>query len=425
MLVRCKMKELMDGDVKFISLVDRAATRMPFRVVKRGTEMIDLTSIASVFKREALTKKDPVKPTVSAIIVYAQKNEDVAARVRKAITDNGYSVETVTKNADGQTIMFAQDKEPLKDAQLVRLSDTMVVAVKGFQPQNPNLDGTGFEDSAASKNFHQGVDSALDVLFDKICTSLGAAKSEQDAATTVGGLLDGFKKYVVGMVSNLPTAAFKVDLAVKAATEPKTPAEKGDILSLDDIEALLSKQCPTSMGENDWGNMSTHDKLTWLLDSTNTKKVETPLLVKTEPGAVVPPAVAPPVPVPPVPVPVVAGAPGTGNPTEAELAKAKEEADKRDKKLLDAITAMSAKVDGITTTMATVVEKQKELDTTLAGVVQKSDDLSKKLAGTVAAGAGPEDLPRNGKVTTIKEDPRTGCFDTAYLKRGEKIAARR
>jgi hypothetical protein len=46
MKIRKKLTEMRNADVRFISLVDRAASRIPFRVLKRDQEeTVDLAKI--------------------------------------------------------------------------------------------------------------------------------------------------------------------------------------------------------------------------------------------------------------------------------------------------------------------------------------------------------------------------------------------
>jgi len=77
----------------------------------------------------------------------------------------------------------------------------------------------------------------------------------------------------------------------------------------------------------------------------------------------------------------------------------------------DSIKGVAAKVD----TVATEQAKQKK---TLDEVVQKAETLDAKLKTTVATPTTTEDRP-SGRQTQRKadDDPRTGNFDTAFLKR--------
>src|SRR5262245_4851414 len=91
--VKVKLRELRNADVRYISLVDRAATRIPIRVTKseQGDSEMDLTRI---FKQETVQ----AEPKVTDITVYAQKTPEATEQVRQSIADAGFSTERVQKS---------------------------------------------------------------------------------------------------------------------------------------------------------------------------------------------------------------------------------------------------------------------------------------------------------------------------------------
>lgn len=416
MKVRRSVKEMKDADVQFISLVDRSASRMPFRILKReGDGMgIDLGRLFTSKKSE----KAPV--SISAIVVMAQKDEKVAESVRKAIEAAGFKTDKAQKNEDG-SLTYAQGAMGENDV-LVRLSDEVVAVVKGFQPGGEGDDVADFEDSAASNSFYQGVDSALDTLFSKICSALQGAEDEGTAATQVGSQIDGFKKYVVGLVKNLPTAAFKADFAVRGALAVAETTKKTGSGVTDIDELLKNPPAGASIAEPEWTNMGTFDKMTWLYASYNKANKD---------GA------------------QASGADAAKKAEEEEKKKKEEEeakkAEEAKKKampnlnggggdgssndytakfdqVLEALKGVGAQVTELTAKVAKVESAQETSAKSLDGVVKKNEELSKKLNSTVLAPPAPENFTASnmGSRTTTKKadnDPRTGCFDTAMLRR--------
>ena len=127
-MAKMKLKQLRDADVRYISLVDRAATRIPFRVLKRDKENemgIDLTK---VFKSDDTGGK----PFVSALVVFAQKDEAVGNQVQEAITAHGFTTDRVQKSDEGETLVYAQADQS-GETQIVRLSDQTLVSVSGLR----------------------------------------------------------------------------------------------------------------------------------------------------------------------------------------------------------------------------------------------------------------------------------------------------
>jgi hypothetical protein len=79
----------------------------------------------------------------------------------------------------------------------------------------------------------------------------------------------------------------------------------------------------------------------------------------------------------------------------------------------------TAQLTGLTQKVEAVVSEQAEQKKTLDGVVQKADTLSTTLKTTVTAAPASDDRPAGPRMRVEKkdEDPRTGNFDTAFLRR--------
>jgi hypothetical protein len=120
--ITATLKELRNAEVRFISLVDRAATRIPFRVLKKDETEMDLSKI---FKSEPAPKAEVV-----AIGVFNHQDAQMAEAVKQAIADAGFSVDKVVKSEDGETLSYVQKDE--EGDTFVKLSDQVVVVTKGF-----------------------------------------------------------------------------------------------------------------------------------------------------------------------------------------------------------------------------------------------------------------------------------------------------
>lgn len=302
--IKRNLAELRDADVAYISLVDRAATRMPFRVVKRQEdEMIDLTAIGKgkIVKGERIEQ-----PAITAVVVRQRKGDAANAKIAEVLKAAGFNVEKATKN-DDKTITYLQVDEMPKDVKLVRLSDQVVVAVKGFQPCS-DMGEADFAASANASGFYQGIDSALDVLFSRICGEMGDTDDPGEAAASVDALIDGFKAYVNNLISNLPTEAFKADISVRktlAKAEEWREAARKELIAkraavkkggmsvdgesdkdADDPDGvnLLKLETPVPEGftgsPDDWSGMEDGEGLSWLLDSTNNRGHQDPSQAK-------------------------------------------------------------------------------------------------------------------------------------------------
>ncbi len=378
-IVRTKLRELRNGKVQFISLVDRAATRIPFRVLKREESAmgIDLTR---VFKRDR-----PVAPEVTAVVVFANPDAGVSERVRKSIAEAGFITNRVRKSDEGETVVYAQSSDP--DGHMVRLSEQMIVVVKGLDAPKGIFSGT-----ADDQTYYPGLDVATHILHNTVQDLI--AKGDQAGCKAV----DSYGTYL-HLLSSLPAACFKADHAVnvllqKAEAEKPKPEEKkeevekiepvvtkevhglqpnGGSVTVEKTEEVVKVECATCKGSGKIrdGNMKCPD-----CDAKDGTKKEDPAIVqKTDLD---------------------------------QILSAIKEVDTRTQIQLSTITQ---KVEGVITEQGA---HKKLLD----GVVTKAETLESKLNTTVIASPNPADrVTQTETAKKVDEDPRTGTFDTAFIRR--------
>lgn len=397
---------------------------------------IDLSGLGRVFKGES-------KPVVDCISVQVQKTDTLSAGVLKVIKDAGFNTDKVYTSEDGKTLTFSQTgaAPATEGVELVRLSDQVVVTMKGFQPGHDGMKDADFGETASSNSWYQGLDGTLDTFFQKACAAMSNAADEKEAAKQIGTLCDGLKNYLTSLTKNLPTAAFKADLKLRHYLEAAMaePTTKGDIK---DIEAFMTQlqKAPEGFAEPEWTAMSPVDKIAWLqantakkedgaikcekCDSTDgydvmseddKKKTHAKHLAEKKDITTEP----------------VAAKPKTDAEKAAEKVTGQQEITVKSDmdKVLEAIAGVSTKVDGIetkvgtlTTSVGEISKKQEDDKKVLDALTQKSEDLTQTLATTLTAPPKGEDTPsgRQG-VTKADDDPRTGCFDTANISRAKKM----
>ena len=429
--------------------------------------MLDLSSLGKVFKGEP---QPAAKPVVAALVV-REHAPALMEQVTKALKDNGWNTDKVTKNEDG-TITFAQTDD-LTGGKPVRVSNELILVVKGFDMSNVfGDDNAEFADIMTGNGFYGGLNNAFDALYATVAKSLNGATTPDDASTPIKKALGAFSGYVSELVASLPASAFKADTAIhavikKGLSNPEVPAK------------------PSGVAQNDWDKLDAGGKLQWIKDSTNT-----PGNGSTQKGADVETAkkLAPHVGgnnsilmyadiIPKSPPPNITqndwdkldandkiaailtfSASNTGTPhagptykaedrpadvavevwdkmadadkgAAIEKSKAVKTAGSREElmqKLLGTITAqftdfkasignqvqaIATKVEGQATEMAKIVK-------TVDETARKSDTALQTLKTTVAAGAGAGDTPAaGGAEKVVKQDPRSGAFDTGMMRR--------
>lgn len=400
MKIKAVAKEMKDADVRFISLVARGANRIPFRIVKSEKEsgMIDLSKPLKILKGE---KPQAAAPEVVGVVVFDQGDEAVMAGVRKSLTDHGFAVDKATKNEDG-TVLFSAGEVDANDATIVRLSEDMAVVVKGFSSYSQSLsESTNFSDVMAAQGYYQGVRTACDALVYTMQNVLQKAESSADASAKVSTILSSFGTYVGALTKGLPVAAFKADMSVSEVVKTAKVAKEKAAASNDD-------KAPEGADEKEWAKMTPEQKAEWKAKAKAKKDEDDAAAAaaasKSEgegKGGEKP-----------------AGegeqAPAAGD--SAPAAKS-EQSDGGIAQVLAQLAELNAAVKGVVGDVGKIAEKQEKLEGQFAETARKADNATQAVKTTVVAGAGAGDEPAKGAQVQKSEntDPRTGCFDTAFL----------
>ena len=209
MRIKVPANKLEDVEVDFISLVERGANRIPFRIIKaqeKGT-MINLSNI-----RNFLAKKDAAKKAELFAFVLPKALAD-NERVTKAMADAGAKVDKRTEKDD--TVILQQiDGEAGDKAVILKMSDQVAVIFKAFMGHMSS--STDFDEIVKSQGFYPGFGMATESLYTAVRNILmdEDVKSPADAVQKVDEALDSYHSYVVGLLSEVPQTAFKIEKAV-------------------------------------------------------------------------------------------------------------------------------------------------------------------------------------------------------------------
>lgn len=230
--IKLQATKMTDASVSFISLVNRGANRIPFKIVKMEKDMskpfagLDLGAVFRTAKAD--------KGAKPAVVAVACMKGDHLEALKTKLVEAGFTVENMVEKEDG-SVLFTQDGVVLKDDDqhtIVRLNDDVLLVTKGFNPYNMdyvNDDAVSFADKCAAQGFYPGVSSMLDTMGDAVRTMVYASANPSDAKTAVSKLFDEAKAYALSFVGQLPVSAFKMDgpamaKSVKAEPEPATAA---------------------------------------------------------------------------------------------------------------------------------------------------------------------------------------------------------
>lgn len=225
--LRFTATKMSDAKVSHISLVERGANRIPFKVVKEESDTMSTFSgldLGSLFARKA-----EKTPEVSQIIGVVTLKGESLGRVQKAVEEAGFDA-TDTVELDDGSVVFKQEgfsDEALAEGVVVRLSESVALVTKGFSPYNMDLSAgdVSFADQCAASGFYPAINSIMTTLSDAVRAVVYNAKTPSEAKSAVSKLFAEASAYTTSFVSALPVKAFKMeDLAVGIPLE----VEKAD-----------------------------------------------------------------------------------------------------------------------------------------------------------------------------------------------------
>ena len=160
MKVKARLTRLTNGQAKFISLVHRSASQIPFRILKadhtpavppvpKEAHMLDLSTLKiaphTAATPETARKSDPSADDrqIVAVVIHKSANLDT---IKKALTDAGMSTEGYELSEDGQHV-FHQTPAGTEPTTIIKHSDQMALIVKGFDAYKGST--ASFKDSWA------------------------------------------------------------------------------------------------------------------------------------------------------------------------------------------------------------------------------------------------------------------------------------
>jgi hypothetical protein len=211
--VKRPMRRLSKADVQFVSLVDRGANRIPFRIVKRAKSgahqeqpmSINLSNPALIFKGER------PQVSVSAIVTKDEPSAEYLASLKAA------GFKTDVKKAEDGTFTIMQDAAlPAPGTEtLVRAGEGTILVMKGFKSWSDALET--FSDFLNAKGYYSGVCTATDALRCCLDDILSDVASPEDAAPRVEQALTDFHEYIMTLIKALPAVAFKAEHIARKA----------------------------------------------------------------------------------------------------------------------------------------------------------------------------------------------------------------
>lgn len=223
--IKLNTTKMLNSDANFISLVERGANRIPFKIIKQESSMskhFNALDLSSIFTQKSEAAK--VEPKV--IGVAAMKDEDLPSLVEQ-LNEAGFNTANMLELEDGSVVFKQDESDDLEgdDVAVIRLNDHLALITKGFSPYCCDM-GTGegkmsFIETVQAKGFYPGFRTVVEAMQDGVDSLLRNSVDPSTAATEVAKLFDEAKMYALTMVKALPSKAFKAE-----GMSPKKPKQK-------------------------------------------------------------------------------------------------------------------------------------------------------------------------------------------------------
>ena len=217
--VKVEAHEITDADVDFVSLVGKAASRLPIRILKSDEpQEKQMINISNMFGR--VKKADG--PTIVALAVNpaVADNEELMGFLK----DRGFDTENVVEHEGVQLLKqedfdFAED-----DLKSVKLDDNVGALVRVSKRFDPAFMSSDFAENLSSNGFFPSVIQATEALVDTIRGVMEESSNTGELEDGLSQAINDYRDYVEGMAAGMPDTLFKFDAAV--STELKTRLDK-------------------------------------------------------------------------------------------------------------------------------------------------------------------------------------------------------
>lgn len=254
MKVKVRAKKMSPLSVEFISLVDRASNRIPFKIVKQEKPMAG-NKFASLDLGALFTQKSDQGVNQAEVLGVVTMKDEYLDQVKQQITEAGYKTEESNEFEDG-SIVFKQEYDGDLSGEglsVIKVGYHAAVVVKGFDVNDPELsvDGQSFGDLVEEQGAYPGVSGVLGILNASIQSTIKKAEDPASAAASVAVLFDAAKAYTTSLLSSVPLSVHGLEtIAVQKATPPdmeKKDLEKAGEKTPESAEKDFATcgECPT------------------------------------------------------------------------------------------------------------------------------------------------------------------------------------
>lgn len=454
MKVLTTLRKLSDLDVKFVSLVDRGANRIPFRIIKSQEKdmSLDLSKLGFRVKKAASDSAQAKTATLAAIIL-ASSSPEIITKAQEVLAANNVQLSEHTEFEDGTVALHKEDDAFTDGGTIVRLNESVAVVLKDMGQHLDNLKKSAFAEQADSNGYFDGP--ALTMTYAQEAIRVGMQKAETPAAasTIMRDSMESVNQYLGFLTEAMPSAVLKMesdleaivlsDVVVEKAAKKKpaegttaeevveTPAEEAAEVAAGEGDKAKAKKAAKPVADVEDAADEVADEA-----EAGTKKKKVPVEAACDPKAtkkedesdeeVLKASMSA------AEKEFMAGLAGgakmafmrmTPDERAAEMKGSvkKAETDASMEKVLKAMSDMAFAVATLTKNVSTlsadITSIKKSTEEKIDVLAQKAETATHAVRGTVLASETPGDPQPIAKIRKTDNDPRTGVFDSAMIPR--------
>lgn len=219
--IKVKANAMEDADVRFVSLVSRPASRLPFRVLKADEPDQEnglMINLSRMFKRDG--DATDVGVTLVGVVLQKEHRDHFAPELEKL----GLKTDDVIENDEGDVLIFRQCEYSDEDVVAIKLNElgglfvnVPEVVSKAF---DPFMESDDF-DTNMSLQFLPGMAAATEALMTSVYNVLRSADDASSARERISTNIDMYKQSVMDMAAGLPEVAFKIESLTLDGFEPQ------------------------------------------------------------------------------------------------------------------------------------------------------------------------------------------------------------
>ncbi len=234
---KVRANEMTEATVSHISLVDRGANRIPFKIVKQEKSGMAAKHFASLDLRNLFVRKKEEQVEKEEVEIVGVVTMDDDEEAKKLIEEAGFST-LVSKVMEDGSVVFAQvedDETPKEELSVLKWTNDIALVMKGFSPymMDVAVGDNSFADKCKAQGFYPGIRTVSETIVESINSIVAKSEDSSEAASQVATLCDEVRDYITSLVSSLPTKAFKIEKPMDDS-ESEDPMKKKKKKPVDD-----------------------------------------------------------------------------------------------------------------------------------------------------------------------------------------------